>query len=162
MSNRLLPLSSVFSELLKDLHLEKELTLYKMTEQWEEIVGSQIKTHARPEKIWNDTLYLTVDSAPWMNQLHFLKKEIAEKINRHLKKSHIKEIVFKIGSLRGADPKTKKTAAIITNSIALAVTPPLYLPGEVSELTTKINALSDTSIRKIIKEALAGYANPAP
>ncbi|MEK7747780.1 MAG: DUF721 domain-containing protein [Nitrospirota bacterium] len=154
MSNRLLPLSSVLNEFFQELDTEKKLVLYQISEHWEEMVGPQIVRHARPEKIWNQTLHIIVDSAPWINQLHFLKKEITEKINWHLKEILVKEITFRIGSF----PKVQKEGTILdTNQKRPRAGKSDYPPAEISALIAQIELFEDSAIRKIIKEALEGY-----
>ncbi|MDO8784705.1 MAG: DUF721 domain-containing protein, partial [Syntrophales bacterium] len=47
---------------------------------WNKAVGPQIATQSRPGTLKGTTLFVKVSSSVWMQQLHFLKEEIIEKI----------------------------------------------------------------------------------
>jgi hypothetical protein len=153
MPNRLLPLSGILQGILRQFGAEQDLTLYQITEDWEEIVGLQIAAHTQPDNIRQHTLYLLVDSAPWMNQLNFFKKEIAEKINLYVQKVLIKEIVLKRGLAPPLLKKEKQSPStkVRNNPIARKS---LYKEEEMLALNSQIESLSDEAIRKKIKEAL--------
>jgi len=89
-------LGGILEGLLQEWGGQKDLTLWRLAEHWKEVVGPQIALHTAPQMIRFHTLTLAVDSAPWMHQLLFFKKEIIEKTNRFLKKTLIEEIYFKM------------------------------------------------------------------
>jgi len=63
---------------------------------WEEIVGKNISSHAKPAFFKYGKLFINVDSSSWLNELKFLKEKIKEKINKKLGTNKVKEIYFKI------------------------------------------------------------------
>jgi len=155
MSNRFVSLSDVILTLIEKLNLQKEMTIYHICEHWEEIVGLQIALHTAPEKLSFDTLYLCVDSAPWMNQLTFFKKEIIEKTNRFLQKRIINEVFFKLTLLPPA-PKKEVLNFDIANQNAILVS------EEVIAMEDALNLLEDTETRKKIVMAVTGYFQKGP
>ncbi|RNC72803.1 MAG: DUF721 domain-containing protein [Desulfuromonadales bacterium] len=72
---------------------------------WDGTVGAQIASQAQPVRFRDGTLTVAVFSAPWMQQLNFLKARIVEQLNRQLGECLIKEIYLKAGT-----PPPKVTA----------------------------------------------------
>jgi hypothetical protein len=69
-------------------------------EVWSSAVGAQIASRARPCAIRNGVLTVVVSSAPWMQQLNFMKVQIREKLNDAVGEELVKDIYLKSGSLR--------------------------------------------------------------
>ncbi|WDT78181.1 MAG: DUF721 domain-containing protein [Candidatus Manganitrophus sp.] len=92
-------ISPILKGIIKDFGLEKGISGALLQIRWKEIVGPQIASHTYPAEIRFDTLHLTVDSAVWMHQLSFLRKEIIEKCNRLLGKESIRKIQLRTGPL---------------------------------------------------------------
>jgi hypothetical protein len=93
------PISPILKGIIKEFGLEKGIAGALLQMRWRELVGPQIASHTYPAEIRFDTLYLTVDSAVWMHQLSFLKKEIIEKCNRLLGRETIRKIQLRTGPL---------------------------------------------------------------
>jgi predicted nucleic acid-binding Zn ribbon protein len=64
-------------------------------------VGPTIAQNAQPAAIKGKLLLVHVSSAPWTQQLHYLKDELMEKLNSALGKESVKDIRFKIGPVKG-------------------------------------------------------------
>jgi hypothetical protein len=80
-------------------------------EVWGSAVGDQIASRARPCAIRNGVLTVIVSSAPWMQQLNFLKIQLMEKLNSAIGEELVKEIYFKAGSLKNdSDAPIRKPA----------------------------------------------------
>jgi len=67
---------------------------------WQTAVGPQIAARARPAAIRNGVLTVVVESAPWLQQLNFLKSEILSKLNAALGEQLVKDIFLKAGTIR--------------------------------------------------------------
>lgn len=65
---------------------------------WDEAVGPQIASRAQPAAIRNGVLTVTVSSAPWLQQLNFLKAELRGKLNTLLGEPLVQDIYLKSGS----------------------------------------------------------------
>jgi predicted nucleic acid-binding Zn ribbon protein len=61
---------------------------------WEEVVGARIAKVAVPVKNKKGVLFVKVEDAIWRFELTRSKDEIIKKINHHLNKNIIKDIVF--------------------------------------------------------------------
>lgn len=66
---------------------------------WDKTVGPEIAENAQPGVFRDGTLFVTVTSSPWMQQLQFLKSDIADRLNTAIGTTLIKEIRFRIGNL---------------------------------------------------------------
>jgi len=151
MSTRFISLSDVLMSLIAQMNLQKEMTLYKISEHWEEIVGPQIAAHTAPESLRFETLSLSVDSAPWMNQLTFFKKDIVKNTNRFLQKNQIREVFFRLAPRTTPYPQKEVAHLEIANQSA-----PL-ISEEVIALQDALNLLEDTEIKNKIANTVTGY-----
>jgi predicted nucleic acid-binding Zn ribbon protein len=61
---------------------------------WEDVVGARIAKVAVPVKNKKGVLFVKVEDAVWRFELTRSKEEIIKKINEHLNKNTIKDIVF--------------------------------------------------------------------
>lgn len=93
------PLGGVLKEALKASHIDVDLELYGLWEHWAEAVGPVIEKNARPAAIKGRLLLVNVSSAPWIQQLQYLKEELIQKLNQALGRDAVGDIRFKIGPL---------------------------------------------------------------
>ena len=91
------PISGLLSAFLRGTPAEKRLNEARIWVVWEQAVGSRIASHAVPAAFRDGVLTLAVDSAPWMQQLTYLKEELIAKVNAELHDEMVKEIYMKAG-----------------------------------------------------------------
>jgi predicted nucleic acid-binding Zn ribbon protein len=94
-------LGNVLESVLKASSLQIDLSLHKLWRQWDDLVGPTIAQNARPAAIKGKLLLINVSSAPWMQQLQYLKDDLVEKINDDFDKEIVTDIRFKIGPVDG-------------------------------------------------------------
>jgi predicted nucleic acid-binding Zn ribbon protein len=99
--------SDLLSAMLRGTPAEKRLEEGRIWLVWEDAVGSRIALHAAPSGFRDGTLTVTVDSAPWMQQLSFLKRELIAKVNDGLGHELVRELYFKAGRIRSTAPEAK-------------------------------------------------------
>ncbi len=104
---RPLPVADLMPSLFRGKPAEKRLEEGKIWLLWDAAVGKQIAVKARPVSFRDGTLTVAVVSAPWMQQLVFLKKGIAEKLNAQLGKELIRDIYLKAGLPQPPAPSPK-------------------------------------------------------
>ncbi len=164
MSNRIQSLSTVLKEICRNLGLENQMALYQIEQHWREIVGPQVALHSAPEMIRFRALSLRVDSAPWMNQLLFLKKKIVEKVNQFTSmrdlRSPIEAVHLKLAPLYPASSSTHTVFSepILSREELVANLP---LPEEMIDLNEKINSFSDQTLKNSLRQSLRGYFREA-
>ncbi|MDI6777456.1 MAG: DUF721 domain-containing protein [Syntrophales bacterium] len=92
-------LDDILQTTLKRRKIFLDLEDKRLLPIWNKAVGLQIAAQTRPGKLKGETLFVKVSSSVWMQQLHFLKEEIIEKINQSLGKAVIKNIYFFLGEI---------------------------------------------------------------
>lgn len=91
------PLGAVLQQALKASRIDVDLEAYELWQQWNDVVGPAIAENTRPEAIKGKLFLVNVSSAPWMQQLQFLKPALIEKLNETLGKEVVGDIRFRIG-----------------------------------------------------------------
>ena len=94
-------LGTVLQQAVEASRIDVDLDAYRLWQQWDEVVGTAIAQNTRPEAIKGKLLLVKVSSAPWMQQLQFLKPELIEKLNQTLGKELVEDIRFQIGQVNG-------------------------------------------------------------
>ena len=92
-------IGSVIDGLLKTYRQESDAELAQIWDLWDKLVGDAIAENARPSAFKGKLLLVQVTNSSWLHQLHFLKKDIIQKINDTYGKELVEEIKFKIGSI---------------------------------------------------------------
>jgi Protein of unknown function (DUF721). len=64
---------------------------------WPKAVGQQIALQTQPDCLKNRTLFVKTTSSVWVQQLHFMKEEILQKLNELAGKIAVKDIRFSVG-----------------------------------------------------------------
>ena len=92
-------LGNVLENALKATNMQIDLSLQRLWRQWDDLVGPAIAKNARPAAIKGKLLLVNVSSAPWMQQLQYLKNDLMEKLNAAFDTPIVKDIRFKIGPM---------------------------------------------------------------
>jgi hypothetical protein len=64
---------------------------------WDEVVGSAVSKNARPSRIRNGMLRVTVSDPIWLQELKFMEGRIRERLNEKLGRNAVKRIEFRVG-----------------------------------------------------------------
>ena len=99
--NKPAQLGSVLQDAIKTARVDANLDACRLWQEWNTVVGEAISQNARPEAIKGKLLLVNVSSAPWMQQLQFLKTELLQKLNESMGKDAVEDIRFKIGPVDG-------------------------------------------------------------
>jgi len=126
---------------------EKRLNEGKIWLVWDSAVGKQIAGRARPVSFRDGTLTVAVSSAPWMQQLTFLKKGIMEKLNAMLGEEQVREIYLKAGKAE----RVKSAAAPARRS-----TRPLSA-AQLQKIAEQTASVVDPDLRGALSELLARH-----
>ncbi|SNB46592.1 DUF721 domain-containing protein [Geobacter sp. DSM 9736] len=96
------PVGDLLAAVFRGTPTEKRLQEGAIWQIWDTAVGPRIAERARPVAIRDGILTVTVSSAPWMQQLTFLKKGIIDKLNGMLRQELVRDINLKAGRLEPA------------------------------------------------------------
>jgi predicted nucleic acid-binding Zn ribbon protein len=93
-------IGGVIEDILKTQGMTSNTRLIKIWQIWEDAVGKGIASNAAPAAFKGKLLIVHAESSAWMQQLHFLKKEMIAKINALLGRDTVQDIKFKIGPVK--------------------------------------------------------------
>ncbi|MBW2489872.1 MAG: DUF721 domain-containing protein [Deltaproteobacteria bacterium] len=96
-NSEFVPIGDIINSVLKTCRHDCDEELTQVWSLWESAVGNVIAKNTKPEAFRGKLLLVLVNSAPWMHQLQFLKKDIISKVNQALGKELVQDIKFKIG-----------------------------------------------------------------
>ena len=97
--------AEILSSLLSHLPVAGRLQEYRVWEVWEAAVGEAVARKARPSKIQNGKLFVTVFNSVYLQELQFHKVQIKDAVNRQLGTPLVKDILFFLGRVRDAAPR---------------------------------------------------------
>lgn len=73
-------IGDVLPSVLRELGLQKRFNERQLVERWAGIVGPEIAERARATRFEKGTLFVRVDHGAWMQELHFIEKELVKKL----------------------------------------------------------------------------------
>jgi len=139
------PLHDVLSSLFQTLGAGDRTELWKVGTLWNDTVGPLIAESTRPAAVRNDVLFVNVATSVWMQELHFMRDTILEKLNRGMEKSTLREIRFRVG------PVSSRSGSA----------PAVQLPGLSSDEEKKIDldssSIGDPELRRSFRGVMGAY-----
>jgi len=88
-------IKNIIGDLVRDLNMEAKLNVTNIFNHWEEIVGTEISRKAKPDKIVRNTLYVSVASSTWANELGMMSSQLIDRINSFVGEDVVKSIKFR-------------------------------------------------------------------
>jgi len=79
---------------LRSLGLEQRFKEQRLIAQWPTVVGPDIAARTSARRIEGGVLYVHVDHGAWMQELHFIEKELVRKLRGAVPGVSIKRIRF--------------------------------------------------------------------
>jgi|SRR5215470_4812637 len=92
--------AEILRALLPNLPGAGRLHEYRVWEVWEAAVGEAVARKARPSKIQNGKLFVTVSNSVYLQELQFHKLRIKDAVNRQLGAAVVRDIFFFPGRVR--------------------------------------------------------------
>lgn len=81
--------TEVLKNIFRDRHWQDRLSINRVFIFWNEVVGAEFADLAQPDVIRAGVLWVGVSDSIWMQQLHFLKHDLLEKINLRLAAEYV-------------------------------------------------------------------------
>ena len=94
-SNRIRRIDDVLASLLKQKRWRSGLLFARLEQEWPQIVGKEIASHAVPASFFRHRLEITCDHDVWRAELQFLKPELLARLAEALGEGVVKEIWLK-------------------------------------------------------------------
>ena len=87
-------LGDALEELVRSLGMEGRLEEQQAVDRWAQVVGDRIALHARAAFFDRGKLFVECDSATWRQELHYMKQEILNRLDRSFGKPLVRDIIF--------------------------------------------------------------------
>jgi predicted nucleic acid-binding Zn ribbon protein len=93
-SSAFVKVSDILPAILKKIGLTRKLEEAEILSLWADVVGDEIAARTRAVKFVRGVLYVHVSHGAWMQELHFMEKEILGKIAEKAPGANVKRIRF--------------------------------------------------------------------
>jgi hypothetical protein len=140
-------LDTILQELLKERKIVVTSEKSRLQHIWRHAVGDRIAAHTSPERLHKDSLFVKVSSPVWMQQLHYLKGEIIEKINGQTEKDFVKHIFFSVGEVPLSDRMPEDQLPFFPESFPLK-------ERDKKMIEKNLAAVSDKELREILQRVM--------
>ena len=88
-------IGSIIDSVVEKMGIDRKLNTSNIFNHWDEIAGREIAKRSKPRKITRETLYVSVTSSTWANELSLMSEELIKKINSFVGEKVVKTVRFK-------------------------------------------------------------------
>jgi|GEM_PF-1821195 predicted nucleic acid-binding Zn ribbon protein len=128
--------SSLLPAVLRQMHLSQDLTEELVLSLWKSAVGDVLARNAKPSRLHQSTLIISVPSPTWKQQLHALRFEILKKLEQVLGKEHVLALEFRV------DPYMEAVPASSTERVRPEISQPAPFELATSEDSELVRSLA--------------------
>jgi hypothetical protein len=83
---------------LKELRIDKRRAEAEVLKVWNNLIDPSLVAHAQPTGLNKGTLFVTVDSSPWLDEIvRYRRKEILDRLQHSFGRDLIAKISFRLG-----------------------------------------------------------------
>jgi len=143
---QLQPIGEILSRGLKRRGFTPRLEEGRLFELWPEAVGPAIAAQSRPDAMRGGIMFVRTTSSVWVQQLHFMKDEIRNKINELSGKTWVRDIHFSVGYVPDHHP--------MKNSPGGAAGKYLLTQRDKKMITRCTAPLADPELAEILKRVM--------
>src|SRR5688572_4171470 len=88
-------IADLMPNVLTGLRMDRRRSEAEIVRVWNHLIDPRISAHAQPTGIHKGTLFVTVDSSPWLDEIvRYRRKEILERLQHSFGKELIAKISF--------------------------------------------------------------------
>jgi predicted nucleic acid-binding Zn ribbon protein len=92
------PVGDVMPQILSKIRMEKRQGETEILRVWQHLIDPTITAHAQPTGINKGTLFVTVDSSVWLDEIvRYRRKEILNRLQLSFGRELIQRISFRVG-----------------------------------------------------------------
>lgn len=89
---------TVMPRVLEDLGLDRRRVEAEVLKVWSHLIDPNIVAHAQPTGLRKGTLFVTVDSSPWLDEIvRYRRREILDRLQHSFGRDLIARISFRVG-----------------------------------------------------------------
>jgi predicted nucleic acid-binding Zn ribbon protein len=97
-SLRCRPIADLAARALKSMGLDRKRAEAEIARVWNQLLDPTITAHAQPTGVWRGTLFVTVDSSVWLDEIvRYRSREILERLQHSFGSELVKRISFRAG-----------------------------------------------------------------
>jgi len=97
-TDRAKPVAQVMPGLLEKLGMDRRLSEAEIVQVWQNLVDPTVAAHAKPSGLNKGTLFVTVDSSVWLDEIvRYRRKEILKRLQHAFGLERIERISFRVG-----------------------------------------------------------------
>ena len=91
-------IGAVMPKVLAGLRIERRQGEAEIVRVWNHLLDPSVTAHAQPTGVNKGTLYVTVDSSPWLDEIvRYRRKEILVQLQHSFGRELIQRISFRVG-----------------------------------------------------------------
>jgi predicted nucleic acid-binding Zn ribbon protein len=88
----------VMPNVLSKLRMDQRQSETEIVRVWHRLMDANVAAHAQPTGIHNGTLFVTVDSSVWLDEIvRYRRKEILDRLQHSFGRERVKRISFRVG-----------------------------------------------------------------
>jgi predicted nucleic acid-binding Zn ribbon protein len=92
------PVKALMGKVLSGLGLDRRCAETEILKVWNHLIDPNIVAHAQPSGIRNGTLFVTVDSSVWLNEIvRYRRRELLQRLQHSFGTELIARISFRVG-----------------------------------------------------------------
>ncbi len=92
------PLAALLPDVMGGLGLDRRRGEAEIGKVWNSLMDPRVTAHAQPTGLNKGTLFVTVDSSVWLDEIvRYRRKEILDRIQHSFGKEMVKRISFRVG-----------------------------------------------------------------
>lgn len=92
------PVGRFVPDLLKSIRLEQRQGEAEIVRVWNQLLDPAVVAHAQPTGLRQGTLFVRVDSSPWLDEIvRYRRKEILTRLQHSFGRELIQRISFRVG-----------------------------------------------------------------
>ncbi len=92
------PLAKLLPGVLTGLGLERRQAEAEIIKVWNSLLDPRVTAHAQPTGLHKGTLFVTVDSSVWLDEIvRYRRREILDRLQHSFGKEMLKRISFRVG-----------------------------------------------------------------
>ena len=92
------PASAIMPVVLSDLRIDRRRAEAEVVKVWNDLLDPDIVAHAQPTGLVRGTLFVSVDSSVWVDEIvRYRRKEILDRLQHSFGRQVIARISFRVG-----------------------------------------------------------------
>ena len=92
-------LSSILDETVRRLQLQEAADDARVMLLWDRVAGPAVAAASRPDRLDRGTLWITVKSSAWSQELSFMRGDLLKQLHREMGKAYPTAIRFQVGTV---------------------------------------------------------------